>query len=86
MLQSRRLLSQQLSMNTPFPELFTLPISERLQLVQELWDSILSSEEEILLTDWQKQELDRRKASYEQNQSTFSSWDEVRARIQGERS
>jgi putative addiction module component (TIGR02574 family) len=72
-------------MNTPFPELFALPIDERLRLVQELWDSIISSGEEIVLTDWQKQELDRRKASYEKNESTFSSWDEVRARIQGER-
>lgn len=37
-----------------------LPIDERIRLVQDLWDSISADQNQLSLTDEQKEELDRR--------------------------
>ena len=44
--------------------LYTLPILERIQLVEDLWDSIASDQNALPLTDAQKTELDRRLDAY----------------------
>ena len=38
----------------------TLPIVERIRLVEDLWDSIASDQTALSLMDEQKSELDRR--------------------------
>jgi putative addiction module component (TIGR02574 family) len=58
-----------------------LPLTERIQLVEELWESILSQADEVPLTDAQRAEIDRRLARYEADPTTASPWDEVRARL-----
>jgi putative addiction module component (TIGR02574 family) len=42
-----------------------LPIDERIKLVQDLWDSISADQNKLLLTDEQKEELDRRMDAYD---------------------
>jgi putative addiction module component (TIGR02574 family) len=66
-------------MNAEHAKLLNLSPSERLMLVQDLWDSL--SEEDILLTSEQKDELDRRKAAYQANPSLGRSWEDVKRRI-----
>jgi putative addiction module component (TIGR02574 family) len=61
-----------------------LSIEERLLLVEEIWDSIAAEEEEIPVTEAQKQDLERRLALYQQNPNAGSSWEEVKARLQGQ--
>ena len=46
-------------------DLHTLPIVERIQLVEDLWDSIASDQGVLPLTDAQKVELDRRLDAYD---------------------
>lgn len=41
-----------------------LPIDERIKLVEDLWDSIAAEQEQLRLTDEQKDELDRRLDAY----------------------
>ena len=48
-------------------EIRKLSVSERIQLVEDIWDSIASSPEQIPVTDAQKVELDRRLAVKEQD-------------------
>ena len=43
----------------------TLPIIERIKLVEDLWDSIVVDQAMLTLTDEQKTELDRRLDAYE---------------------
>lgn len=43
----------------------TLPIVERIRLVEDLWDSIASDQAALSLTDEQRAELDRRLDAYE---------------------
>ena len=46
-------------------DLRTLPIDERMQLVEDIWDSIAADQATLPLTDEQKVELDRRLDAYE---------------------
>jgi putative addiction module component (TIGR02574 family) len=68
-------------MNQQYPELFRLTLPERLQLVEDLWDSIATEAESLPLTEWQKAELARREAEYGQNPGLASTWEEVKQRI-----
>ena len=42
-----------------------LSIAERIQLAEDLWDSILEQQEQLPLSPAQQQELDRRLENYE---------------------
>jgi putative addiction module component (TIGR02574 family) len=68
-------------MNPEFTQIFELPLSEKLQLLEDLWDSIAQTPEQIPVLDWQKEELAKRKANYLQNPDSGSSWEEVKERI-----
>jgi len=58
-----------------------LSISERIQLVGDIWDSIEEAPEAIPLTDEQKTELDRRLDAYRRDPSAGETWECVRRRI-----
>jgi len=71
----------EISMNTEFPQVFGLPFSEKLQLLEDLWDSIAQDSEQIPILDWQKEELAKRKAAYLNNPDSGSSWEAAKERI-----
>jgi len=62
-------------------EILELPITERMQLVEAIWDSISAAPESLPLTQWQREELDRRLAEYEADPASGSSLEEVFGRI-----
>jgi putative addiction module component (TIGR02574 family) len=66
-------------------ELRALPLAERLELVEDLWDSI--AEEQHSLPDDPSviEELRARKARFQANPTSGSTWEEVRARIRSKR-
>jgi putative addiction module component (TIGR02574 family) len=55
--------------------------AERVQLVEEILDSLDADREPPPLTDAQRQELDRRLAILEANPAGASAWEEVEARV-----
>ena len=55
------------------PEIGSLPISERLQIVEQIWDGIVEDEHAFELTDAPKAELDRRIAAHEASHNRGSS-------------
>ncbi|MGP0068908.1 MAG: addiction module protein [Isosphaeraceae bacterium] len=57
-----------------------LSVGERLQLVQEIWDSLEDEVSILPLSEAQKQELDRRLASLDANPDAVVPWEEVEAR------
>jgi putative addiction module component (TIGR02574 family) len=61
-------------------ELMQLSVEDRLDLVQDLWDSI-PAEKFPPLSEEQMAELDRRLAEHERDPSRASPWEEVRARL-----
>jgi putative addiction module component (TIGR02574 family) len=54
---------------------------ERLDLIEELWDSLSADPAKIPLTDPQAKELDRRVAEMEQDKSLGIPWEAVLAQI-----
>lgn len=63
-------------------DILNMSVSERIQLVEDIWDSIAEVPEAVSLTDAQKRELDNRLDSYHKNPIEGSPWEEVRKRIQ----
>jgi putative addiction module component (TIGR02574 family) len=59
-----------------------LPIPERIQLVEDIWDSIAEDTRTLPLTDEQRAELDRRWAEHEADPSSAIPWDHVRRDLQ----
>jgi putative addiction module component (TIGR02574 family) len=68
-------------MNAMAASIFDLSPSEKLQLVEDLWDDLASTPQAIPLHDWQKQELDRRKANLLSNPASGLQWEEVKRRV-----
>jgi putative addiction module component (TIGR02574 family) len=61
--------------------IFDLSPSEKLQLVEDLWDDLAATPEAVPVHDWQKQELARRKANLLRNPASGLVWDEVKRRV-----
>jgi putative addiction module component (TIGR02574 family) len=68
-------------MNTIVPSVYELSPSEKLQLVEDLWDDLAATPSVVPVYDWQKEELARRKANLMNNPASGLSWDEVKQRI-----
>ena len=66
-------------------DILELSVPERIQLVEDIWDSIAELPESVPLTGEQKEELDRRLDAYHQNPDEGSPWDIVRERIRSVR-
>jgi putative addiction module component (TIGR02574 family) len=63
-------------------DILNLSISERIQLIEDIWDSIVELPEAVTLTDDQKRELDNRLDAYHRDPNKGSPWEEVRRKIQ----
>ena len=63
-------------------EIKRLGLAERILLAEEIWDSVAERQGEVVVTQAQKEELDRRLDSYKKSPKKGSSWQEVKSRIQ----
>jgi putative addiction module component (TIGR02574 family) len=63
---------------------FDLSPTEKLQLVEDLWDDLAATPEKVPIHDWQKQELARRKANLMNNPASGLSWEEVKRRVRSQ--
>lgn len=58
-----------------------MSVPERIQLVEDIWDSIAEVPESVVLSDEQKAELDRRLEAYHRSPDEGSLWAVVRAAV-----
>ncbi|MBN1552129.1 addiction module protein [bacterium] len=58
-----------------------LSIAERIQLVEDIWDSIAAEAEAVGLTDEEKKIIDKRLKAYHDNPDSGSPWKEIYQRI-----
>lgn len=56
---------------------FDLSPAEKLQLVEDLWDDLASKPEDVPIHEWQKEEVERRKANLKNAPATGLSWEDV---------
>jgi len=69
-------------MNTiSMSEILKLSVSERIQLVEDIWDSIAADPGTLPLTEEQRAELDERIDEAEANPGQGRPWSEVRDRL-----
>jgi putative addiction module component (TIGR02574 family) len=70
--------------NAEFAPLFKLGRAERLQLVEDLWDSIAEEDGQLPLPDWKREELRRRKERFRQHPSSGRTWEQVKQRARSQ--
>jgi putative addiction module component (TIGR02574 family) len=64
-------------MSSEFAPLFKLGRAERLQLVEDLWDSIAQEDGELPVPEWKRDELRRRKERFLEDPASGSTWEQV---------
>jgi putative addiction module component (TIGR02574 family) len=68
-------------MSSAEKSVFDLSASEKLQLLEDLWDDIATDPTAVPLHEWQKDELERRKKNFLKNPDSALSWEEIQRRI-----
>ena len=62
-------------------EILELSVSERIQLAQDIWDSIAMVPESHQLSEDQKAELQKRLKEYRENPNSGISWEDLKSQI-----
>ena len=65
-------------MRKPIMDFSRLTVAERIQLAEDLWDSLAEAPEVLELTDAQRDELDRRLAAHRADPEAAVSWESLR--------
>jgi putative addiction module component (TIGR02574 family) len=60
-----------------------IPIDQRIQLVEDIWDSIAEIPQSVKIPDWHKNELEKRLEEFHANPEGVSPWAEIKERILG---
>lgn len=61
--------------------IFDLSPSEKLQLVEDLWDDLAATPEAVPVHDWHQEELARRRANLMQHPASGLTWEDVQRRL-----
>ena len=70
-------------MSIDLTDLRNLPVSEKLRIVELLWDDIGASDEPIVLQPWQREEAHRRSAELKADPNIAIDRDELWRRVNG---
>ncbi|MCP4041421.1 MAG: addiction module protein [Gammaproteobacteria bacterium] len=60
-----------------------MPVQQRIQLVEDIWDSVADLPEAVEIPEWHRKELEKRLDAYHENPNAGSPWAEVKKRIMG---
>jgi putative addiction module component (TIGR02574 family) len=67
--------------NTQVAEILELSVTERLRIVEDIWDSIAADSDKLGISDELRTELDRRMKAYEADPESGVSWEHLRDRL-----
>ena len=62
-------------------EILQLSVAERIQIVEDIWDSISESPEELALSEAEKLELDKRLERYRENPDEGIQWETLKKNL-----
>jgi putative addiction module component (TIGR02574 family) len=62
-------------------EILELPVADRLRVVEEIWESIVSAPEALPVPQNQRDELDRRLKLHQEDPEAATLWETVRSRL-----
>lgn len=63
------------------PEIRNLSLDQRIDLVEQIWESVAEEESRFQLTDLQKQELEHRIDDHEKKPESGRSWEEIKKEL-----
>lgn len=63
--------------NKIIKEIAGLDLSEKLILVEDIWDSIAQNNAELPMPEWQKFELDKRYSDYKNRKLNLHGWEGI---------
>jgi putative addiction module component (TIGR02574 family) len=58
-----------------------LSVSEKVRLLERVWDSLCTESGDVRSPDWHREVLETRKRRLEARQATVSAWSEAKARL-----
>ena len=64
-------------------DLKSLPVAQRLEVVEAIWNSIAEDPTPVALSKEQQAELDRRLEAYKANPEDVLTWDQVLEQLRG---
>ena len=59
-------------------EIRRLPLHDKLQIMEALWDDLRANADAVLMPNWQKQLLDARRKAVAEGRERVLEWDEVK--------
>ena len=62
-------------------EIAALSLPEKIQLVEDIWDSVVVGNANVPIPDWQQQELKRRRQNFLNNPASGLTWQEVKRSV-----
>ena len=62
-------------------EIEKLELSEKLLLVEDIWDSIAKANSKLPMPEWQKIELDKRRVELQNDTTSLRDWKSVHASL-----
>ncbi len=62
-------------------EIKKLPLAEKLQLMEALWDELRERAEQVPVPEWHKQLLDERRKAVEAGTEELLDWDSVKNQL-----
>ena len=65
-------------------EIRKLSVAERLELVEDVWDSIVAESEALPVPESHRQELARRRQEHRDHPEDVVPWEDVRAQLRSE--
>jgi putative addiction module component (TIGR02574 family) len=68
----------------PLEQILELPTAERVEIAQQIWESVFDYPEAVALTQAQREELERRWRSFEQNPDEGEPWEDVKQSLLSE--
>ena len=71
--------------NISMSDVLKLSVTERIQLVEDVWDSIASLPDAVPLSQEEKEKLDRRLEAYHKDPAGGSPWAEVKRKIRSKK-
>jgi putative addiction module component (TIGR02574 family) len=63
---------------SPLDQILQLPAAQRVEIAQEIWESVFESPDGVALTNAQKEELERRWSAFQQNPDEGEPWEDVK--------
>ncbi len=68
-------------MNSQLAPILGLSVTERLEIVNVIWESIANDHAELPVPDWQIAEVERRSAEMDANPNLGIPWEDVKKRV-----